>query len=227
MLTIWLVKMLGKKAFSICESASKSHCVSLQVASLLYVLHHGAFHVAFQHIHHSHGDANCGGSAPGTSECWGGAWCHQYYRQHHYWRKRVNRYLPVLVFFFFLIYQWPESLIYTIQILSRSELFDLYCQIYWSILFLFAWSYFFQKWKTVLPWNVAEAQTHALWLSHACPFYSCPSKLPSSEQVPEKISSGLVRALGVSDVPRKKEFGKKKISHFFQFTDSRLNNDII
>lgn len=129
--------------------------------------------------------------------------------------------------FFFLIYQWPESLIYTIQILSRSELFDLYCQIYWSILFLFAWSYFFQKWKTVLPWNVAEAQTHALWLSHACPFYSCPSKLPSSEQVPEKISSGLVRALGVSDVPRKKEFGKKKISHFFQFIDSRLNNDII
>lgn len=101
MLTIWLVKMLGKKAFSICESASKSHCVSLQVASLLYVLHHGAFHVAFQHIHHSHGDADCGGSAPGTSECWGGAWCHQYYRQHHYWRKRVNRYLPVLVFFFF------------------------------------------------------------------------------------------------------------------------------
>lgn len=100
MLTIWLVKMLGKKAFSICESASKSHCVSLQVASLLYVLHHGAFHVAFQHIHHSHGDADCGGSAPGTSECWGGAWCHQYYRQHHYWRKRVNRYLPVLVFFF-------------------------------------------------------------------------------------------------------------------------------
>lgn len=59
------------------------------------------------------------------------------------------------------------------------------------------------------------------------PFYSCTSKLPSSDQVPEKISSGLVWALAVSDIPRKKEFGKKKISHFFQFTDSRLNNKVI
>lgn len=103
MLTILLIKRLGRKAFSICISASKSHCVTLQVASLLYVLHHGAFHVAFQHIHHSHGDANCGGSAPGASECWGGAWCHQYCRQHHYWRKQANRYLPILTILFSFI----------------------------------------------------------------------------------------------------------------------------
>lgn len=116
--TIGLTKMLGKKTFNICESASRSYCVVLQVASLLYVLHHGALHVAFQHIHHSHGDANCGSCAPGASECWGGTWCHQYCRQHHYWRKRANRYLPMLAILFLFISDqnhWHRS-----QILLRS-----------------------------------------------------------------------------------------------------------
>lgn len=99
----WLVKMLGKEAFNISESSSrKFSCVVFQVASLLYVLHHSALHVAFQHIHHSHGDANRGGSAPGASECWGGAWGHQYCRQHHYWRKQANRYLSILAIFFLI-----------------------------------------------------------------------------------------------------------------------------
>lgn len=124
----WLMKMLGKETFNISERASRRFpCVVFQVASLLYVLHHGALHVAFQHIHHSHGDANRGGSAPGASECWGGAWGHQYCRQHHYWRKRANRYLSILAILFSFVYQWPDSLICIIQILLRSELSDLYC----------------------------------------------------------------------------------------------------
>lgn len=67
--------------------------VALQVAPMLYVLHHSALHVAFQHLQHSHGDADCGGSAPGAGECWGGVWGHHHCRQHHCWRKQANRYL--------------------------------------------------------------------------------------------------------------------------------------
>lgn len=97
------MKMLGREAFNISESSSRRFsCVVFQVASLLYVLYHSALHVAFQHIHYSHGDANRGGSAPGASECWGGAWGHQYCRQHHYWRKRANRYLSILAIFFLI-----------------------------------------------------------------------------------------------------------------------------
>lgn len=68
-------------------------CAALQAAAVLYVLHHGALHVAFQHLHHSHGDANRGGSAPGAGECWGGGRGHHHTKQHHCWRKQANRYL--------------------------------------------------------------------------------------------------------------------------------------
>lgn len=74
---------------------------ALQVAPLLYVLHHGALHVALQHLHHSHGDANRGGSAPGAGECWGGVRGRHNCRQHHCWRKQANRYLSVLAFTLF------------------------------------------------------------------------------------------------------------------------------
>lgn len=120
-------------------------CVVLQVASLLYVLHHIALHVAFQYIHHSHGDANRGGSAPGASECWGGVWGHQYCRQHHYWRKRANRYLSIMAILFSSLCHRPDMLIHIIQILLRSELSDLYHQRQWSVLFIL-W-YFFWKMK--------------------------------------------------------------------------------
>lgn len=64
------MKLLDKEAFNISESAPKRFpCLAFQVASLLHVLHHSALHVAFQHIHHSHGDANRGSSSPGASEC--------------------------------------------------------------------------------------------------------------------------------------------------------------
>lgn len=112
-------------------------CAALQVAPLLYVLHHGALHVAFQHLHHSHGDANRGGSAPGASECWGGVRGHHDCRQHRCRRKQANRYLSVLTTLFSFIYQWPDLLTHIIQLLSRSDLSDLYCQNHWYVLFLF------------------------------------------------------------------------------------------
>lgn len=146
----WLMKTLGKEALNISESASRRFpCVVLQVASLLYVLHHGALHVAFQHIHHSHGDANRGSSAPGASECWGGARGHQYCRQHHYWRKRANRYLSMLAILFSFVSQWLDSLIHIIQILSRSELSDLYCQRPSPSSFFLYSDISFKKWKKV------------------------------------------------------------------------------